>query len=92
MSVVENLSFDERIEVAGKSYDSHVLVLNFADSQVIYANYALQTPVEISCIEFSPDSPALIIGGCINGQMIAWDTRSNESKILDGRKSENKTE
>lgn len=41
MSVVENLSFDDRIEVAGKSYDSHVLVLNFADSQVIYPNFAL---------------------------------------------------
>ena len=41
MSVVENLSFDDRTEVAGKSYDSHVLVLNFADSQVIYPNFAL---------------------------------------------------
>lgn len=76
MSVVENLSFDDRIEVAGKSYDSHVLVLNFADSQVIYPSFALQTPVEISCVEFSPDSPTLLIGGCINGQLIAWDTRS----------------
>lgn len=92
MSVVENLTFDERIEVAGKSYDSHVLILNFADSQVIYPNFALQTPVEISCIEFSPDSPTLIIGGCINGQLIAWDTRSTESRIYEGRKPENKVE
>jgi hypothetical protein len=29
MSMIENLSFDERAEIAGKSFDSHVLIANF---------------------------------------------------------------
>ena len=31
MSMIENLSFDERAEISGKSYDSHVLVVDFKD-------------------------------------------------------------
>jgi len=37
MSIVEKLSFEERAEVMGKSFESQVLILNFADSQVIFA-------------------------------------------------------
>jgi len=88
VSLIEHLEFDERCEVAGKSYDTHVLILNFSDSQVIFAQFALQTPVEISCLEFCPENPNVLIGGCINGQLIAWDTRSNDHKILDGRKQD----
>ena len=32
MSIVENLSFEERAEVSGKSFESQVLILDFADS------------------------------------------------------------
>lgn len=37
MSVVENLDFADRAEVMGKSFESQVLILNFNDSQVIFA-------------------------------------------------------
>lgn len=37
MSIVEKLNFEERAEVMGKSFESQVLVLNFSDSQVIFA-------------------------------------------------------
>ena len=67
MSIVENLSFEDRAEVMGKSFDTQVLILNFADSQVIFAQYALQSPVEISAIEFAPENPKVMVAGCING-------------------------
>ena len=88
VSLIEHLDFEDRAQVAGKSYDTHVLILNFSDSQVIFAQYALQTPVEISCLEFCPENPNVVIGGCINGQLIAWDVKSSEHKIHDGRKQE----
>ena len=37
VSLIENLEFEERAEVSGKSYDTHVLILNFSDPQVIFA-------------------------------------------------------
>ena len=85
MSIVEKLSFEERAEVMGKSFESQVLILNFSDSQVIFAQYALQTPVEVSAIEFAPENPKVIVGGCINGQLISWDLASTEHVIQEGR-------
>jgi hypothetical protein len=67
MSMVENLSFDERAEITGKSFDSHVLIMNFSDAHIITLNYVLETPIEISCIEFHPENPNVIVGGCISG-------------------------
>jgi len=32
MSMIENLSFDDRCEITGKSFDSHVLIMNFSDA------------------------------------------------------------
>ena len=70
----------------GISFESQVLILDFSDSQVIFAKYALQTPVEISAIEFAPENPKILIGGCINGQLISWDLASKDHEIHEGRK------
>jgi hypothetical protein len=67
MSLIENLSFDDRAEVAGKSYDSHVLVLDFKDAHIISLVYVLETPIEISSIEWHPENPYVLVGGCISG-------------------------
>ncbi len=67
MSMTENLSFDDRVEIMGKSFDSHVLIMNFSDAHIITLNYVLETPIEVSTIEFHPENPNVIIGGCISG-------------------------
>ena len=67
MSLIENLSFEDRTAITGKSFDSHVLIMNFSDAHIITLNYVLETPIEISCIEFHPDNSNVIIGGCISG-------------------------
>jgi hypothetical protein len=67
MSLIENLSFDDRAQVCGKSFDSHVLIMNFSDSHIITLNYVLETSVEVSCIEFHKENPNIVIGGTTNG-------------------------
>ena len=81
MSMIENLSFDDRAEITGRSFDSHVLIMNFSDAHIITLNYVLETPIEISCIEFHPENPNVLMGGCISGQLIVWDLSSMESRI-----------
>jgi dynein intermediate chain 3, axonemal len=88
MSMIENLSFDDRAEIMGKSFDSHVLILNFSDAHIITLNYVLETPIEVSTIEFHPENPNVLIGGCISGQLIIWDLSSSESRITTGKKPE----
>lgn len=67
MSMIENLSFDDRCEITGKSFDSHVLVMNFSDAHIVSLNYVLETPIEVSSIEWHADNPNVLIGGCISG-------------------------
>ena len=88
MSMIENLSFDDRCEITGKSFDSHVLIMNFSDAHIITLNYVLETPIEISTLEFHPENPNVLIGGCISGQLIIWDLSCQESRITQGRKPE----
>ena len=88
MSMIENLSFDDRTEITGKSFDSHVLIMNFSDAHIITLNYVLETPIEISSIEWHPENPNVLIGGCISGQLIVWDLSCIESRITTGKKPE----
>lgn len=88
MSMIENLSFDDRTEIMGKSFDSHVLIMNFSDAHIITLNYVLETPIEISSIEFHPENPNVLVGGCISGQLIIWDLSSLESRVSSGKKQE----
>lgn len=86
--MIENLSFDDRSEITGKSFDSHVLIMNFSDAHIITLNYVLETPIEISSIEWHPENPNVLIGGCISGQLIVWDLSCIESRITAGKKPE----
>lgn len=88
MSMIENLSFDDRCEITGKSFDSHVLIMNFSDAHIITLNYVLETPLEISTLEFHPENSNVLVGGCISGQLIIWDLSCQESRITQGRKPE----
>ena len=81
MSMIENLSFDDRAEITGKSFDSHVLIMNFSDAHIITLNYVLETPIEVTSIEFHPENRDVLMGGCITGQVICWDLSAIETRI-----------
>lgn len=81
LSFLENISFDERAEISGKSYDSSVLVLNFSDNHIMLS-HVLHTTLEIKCIEFHPDNPSLLFGGCLSGQIIVWDFSDDSTKVF----------
>jgi len=89
MSLINHCSFEERCGQQGKSFTSNVLILNFKDEHIITLNYVLETPVEVTCIEFHPEDPNVLFGGCINGQLIVWDIKSVDHRITaNGRKPE----
>lgn len=67
MSMIDNMDFDTRSLIQGKSFESHLLILNFSDNHIITLNYVLETPIEITTIEFHPDNANVLVGGCLNG-------------------------
>lgn len=86
MSMIENLTFDDRAEISGKSFDSHVLIMDFKDAHIISLSYVLETPLEVSTIEWHPENPYVITGGCVSGQIMIWDLSCAESRITGGKK------
>jgi len=70
------MKFHDRAETIGKSWNSHVLIMNFSDNHIITLAYVLETPIEVTSIEFHPENPNVLVGGCINGQIIVWDLSS----------------
>lgn len=76
ISMIDNMDFDLRSMIQGKSFESYVLILNFSDNHIITLGHVLETPIEISSIEFHPENPNVLCGGCFNGQVIVWDLSS----------------
>lgn len=87
MSMIDNMDFDLRSMIQGKSFESYVLILNFSDNHIITLGHVLETPIEISSIEFHPENPNVLCGGCFNGQVIVWDLSSQDHRINSGPKS-----
>lgn len=86
MSMIDNMDFDTRAMIQGKSFDSQLLVLDFQDNDIISLAYLLDTPIEVTTIEWHPDKPNVLVGGCLNGQIIIWDLSSKDHMINSGKK------
>jgi WD40 repeat protein len=41
----------------------------------------LETPIEVTTIEFHPENSNILIGGCLNGQIVVWDITSTDHRI-----------
>lgn len=85
MSMIDNMEFELRALISGKSFESYVLILNFSDNYIITLNYVLETPIEITTIEWHPENPNVLFGGCFNGQIIVWDLSAMDKRITTGR-------
>ena len=85
MSMIDNMEFADRALISGKSFESYVLILNFSDAFIITLNYVLETPIEITTIEWHPENPNVLFGGCLNGQIVVWDLSASDKRITAGK-------
>ncbi|KAL0054665.1 hypothetical protein WJX82_000717 [Trebouxia sp. C0006] len=77
-------SFNQRVDALGGAPASHaVLIWNFRDP--IHPELILESPYEVFCFQSNPLQPEVITGGCYNGQIIMWDTASQEERIAQSR-------
>ncbi|XP_065156940.1 dynein axonemal intermediate chain 3-like [Atheta coriaria] len=56
-----------------------ILVWSFNDS--LYPKLILETNAEVHCLSFCPHDPNLLVGGCVNGQIILWDIKNKLTKV-----------
>ncbi|KAK3283163.1 hypothetical protein CYMTET_9130 [Cymbomonas tetramitiformis] len=87
VACTEPVTFDERIESAGRVKTSAILIWNFVDP--IHPQYVLEAPFDVFAFDFNPKKPEIVAGGCYNGQIILWNTTSVQAQM---RKKEKKTD
>ncbi|CAM9257627.1 unnamed protein product, partial [Ectocarpus fasciculatus] len=87
VNAVRNITLDQRANVAGVTYNSHLLVWDFR--QLIRPSMLVSCPHEILTFRFNPVTPHLIVGGCATGQVVLWDLSETiaHSNRKEGRSS-----
>lgn len=76
VSLVQNFTFEERIDVSGCSYDSSILLWNYEEFHRFVPLATLGSSSEFTCFRFKPDNPHFLVTGTINGQVLLYDIRT----------------
>ncbi|XP_030628081.1 dynein axonemal intermediate chain 3 [Chanos chanos] len=83
VAVTERLSVEERIENSTKLLLNPSFIVFWSFSDTINPLLLLESPADVSAFEFCPSKPNIIVGGCMNGQLVLWDI-SGQLERLDG--------
>lgn len=81
MSCTQRNSYEDRIELGCNVRPKSSLILIWSFQDPIHPQLILEAPDDISCFQFNPVDPSIIVGGCVNGQLVAWDI-SAYSEVL----------
>jgi len=85
VSAVRNMSFDQRVLIAGQTSVAYLLLWDFR--QLVRPQVLMQCPHEILAFRFNAQNSNLIAGGCISGQVVLWDiSDSLQSNTRKGRR------
>jgi dynein intermediate chain 3, axonemal len=88
VSAVRNMSFDQRLLIAGQTSVAYLLLWDFR--QLVRPQVLMQCPHEILAFRFNATNPNLVAGGCVSGQVVLWDiTESLQSNAKKGRRGNN---
>eukprot|EP00750_Incisomonas_marina_P018256 INCI2787.1.p1 GENE.INCI2787.1~~INCI2787.1.p1 ORF type:complete len:859 (+),score=186.37 INCI2787.1:279-2855(+) len=74
----DNISFNERSELAGTARKAYSLVWRMKD---LDPYLVLESPFECTQIKYNPHNPRLIVGGLNTGQVVLWDTTKREEEL-----------
>uniref|UniRef100_A0A8C8H1N6 WD repeat domain 63 n=1 Tax=Oncorhynchus tshawytscha TaxID=74940 RepID=A0A8C8H1N6_ONCTS len=70
VAVTERLSFEDRINGSTKLLLNPSLILFWSFSDPINPQLLLECPDDVFSFEFCPSDPNIIVGGCMNGQVL----------------------
>jgi len=83
VSLKKSMSLAERFEEQRNVEKAVSIVWDFKEQ--MNPQFVLESPAEVLSIKYCPTRPNIIIGACINGQVVIWNT-DNVSKEAQGKK------
>ena len=79
VACTEDLTFEGRVNLAGRVKTSVIIVWNFIDP--IHPQFVLESPNDVICFRFNPERPEIVAGGCYNGQVVLWDISTYQEAL-----------
>ena len=67
VSLIENFTFEERIDMSCRSFDSYILIWDYEEYHRFTPVAMLESPLEFTSFEFKPDNPEYLVAGAVNG-------------------------
>ncbi|XP_029905060.1 dynein axonemal intermediate chain 3 [Myripristis murdjan] len=83
VAMTENVSLEQRFNQSTKFLLNPPLILFWCFHDACTPQLLLECPDDVFAFEFCPTDPNIIIGGCMNGQVVLWDI-STHVKYLQG--------
>ncbi|KAJ8376399.1 hypothetical protein SKAU_G00069790 [Synaphobranchus kaupii] len=81
VALTERLSFEERINDSTKLLLNPSLILFWNFSDPLNPQLMLECPDDVFSFEFCPSDPNIIVGGCMNGQVVLWDISAHAERL-----------
>ncbi|KAJ8277808.1 hypothetical protein GJAV_G00080320 [Gymnothorax javanicus] len=81
VALTERLSFEERINDSTKLLLNPSLILFWSFSDPLNPQLVLECPDDVLAFEFCPSDPSVIVGGCMNGQVVLWDISAHADRL-----------
>ncbi|XP_053096688.1 dynein axonemal intermediate chain 3 [Pangasianodon hypophthalmus] len=81
VAVTEQLSFEERINNSTKLLLNPALIIFWSFSDPIHPQLLLECPDDVLCFHFCPSDTNIIVGGCMNGQVVLWDISGHVDRL-----------
>ena len=79
VSVVKNVSFDQRVAISGQTSTAHVLLWDFR--HLVKPQLIMQSNFEVFAFRFNKTKPGIVAGGTITGQVVLWDVNDIVSAL-----------
>ncbi|XP_060749734.1 dynein axonemal intermediate chain 3 isoform X2 [Tachysurus vachellii] len=85
VSITEQLSFEERINSSTKLLLNPALIVFWSFSDPINPQLLLECPDDVLSFHFCPSDTNIIVGGCMNGQVVLWDISGHGDRLQGSR-------
>ncbi|XP_053542409.1 dynein axonemal intermediate chain 3 isoform X2 [Ictalurus punctatus] len=81
VSVTGKLSFEEKIDSSTKLLLNPAMIIFWSFSDPIHPQLLLECPDDVLSFHFCPSDSNIIVGGCMNGQVVLWDISGHVDRL-----------
>ncbi|XP_071773409.2 dynein axonemal intermediate chain 3 [Centroberyx gerrardi] len=85
VAMTEKVSLEERFNQSTKFLLNPPLILFWSFSDPANPQLLLECPDDVFAFEFCPSDPNIIVGGCMNGQVVLWDISAHVTRLQGSR-------